>query len=263
VPDLSVKIAVSKSAAKIDDVIDFTTSITNSGGAGALQSHAFISIPSGAILLGPPAFESGSGCKPSVTVSNLENCNIDYIPNGGTTHLRYEMKVAQAGDPDFSVSVTSDRDSNPNNNTDHLSVHVDGPLAGGGGTTTSPAPTPRAPTKPTVGVHKAGNSAANTMNGTAKNDSLNGAGGNDLLKGFAGNDTLVGGLGNDRIFGGTGNDHLVGGPGKDVLHGDVGNDTINARDGQKDTVDCGAGHDTVNADKHDIVSHNCEVVYRK
>jgi Ca2+-binding RTX toxin-like protein len=167
------------------------------------------------------------------------------------------MKVNQAGDPDFSVSVTSDRDSNPNNNTDHLSVHVDGPLAGGGGTTTTPT------VSPTVGVHKTGNSAANTMNGTATNDWLNGGGGNDLLKGFAGNDTLLGGLGNDRIFGGAGNDHLVGGPGKDVLHGDAGNDTIDARDSQTDTVDCAAGHDTVNADKRDIVSHNCEVVHRK
>jgi uncharacterized repeat protein (TIGR01451 family) len=258
VPDLSPHIDASKTTAKVGDIIDFTTSITNSGGAGALQSHAFISIPSGATLLGPPSFESGSGCS---AVTTAEDCNIDYVPNGGTTHLRYEMRVTMAGDIAFGVSVSSDRDSNPNNNATSLTIHVTSDT-GTTTTTTTPAP-PRTPTSPTVGVHKTGNNAANTMNGTAKNDSLNGAGGNDLLEGFAGNDTLLGGLGNDRIFGGAGNDHLVGGPGKDVLHGDAGNDTIDARDGQQDTIDCGTGHDTVVADKHDIISKTCEKVSRK
>jgi uncharacterized repeat protein (TIGR01451 family) len=257
VPDLSPHIDASKTTAKVGDIIDFTTSITNSGGAGALQSHAFISIPNGATLLGPPSFESGSGCS---AVTAAEDCNIDYVPNGGTTHLRYEMRVTLAGDIGFGVSVSSDRDSNPNNNATSLTIHV---TSDTGTTTTTTTPAPRrTPTSPTVGVHKTGNSASNTMHGTAKNDSLNGAGGNDLLEGFAGDDTLLGGLGNDRIFGGAGNDHLVGGPGKDVLHGDAGNDTIDARDGQQDKIDCGTGHDTVVADKHDIISRTCEKVSR-
>ena len=38
---------------------------------------------------------------------------------------------------------------------------------------------------------------------------------------------------------------------------------INARGGGKDTIDCGAGRDTVTVDKSDKVAKNCEVVRRR
>jgi hypothetical protein len=58
----------------------------------------------------------------------------------------------------------------------------------------------------------------------------------------------------------------------DVTLGDVtqpappaggGNDTISARDGTRDTIDCGGGRDKVTADRTDKVSSNCERVTRK
>jgi Ca2+-binding RTX toxin-like protein len=80
--------------------------------------------------------------------------------------------------------------------------------------------------------------------------------------GLGGNDVLNGAKGNDTIFGGNGKDKITGGPGKDKLYGGTGNDTIHARDGSKDTIDCGSGIDDVTADKADAVTKNCEHVHR-
>lgn len=125
-----------------------------------------------------------------------------------------------------------------------------------------------------------GGSGNETFKGSAGNDSLNGGGGNDTLNGGAGDDKLTGGTGNDKLFGGVGNDTLLGGAGKDALDGGpgndklnggagvdsykggAGNDTINAKDGKKETVDCGAGKDTATVDKADVVK-GCETVKRR
>ncbi|MEA2374133.1 MAG: hypothetical protein QOD53_596 [Thermoleophilaceae bacterium] len=89
-------------------------------------------------------------------------------------------------------------------------------------------------------------------------DKLNGGDGDDVLYGAAGNDTLKGNAGKDKLFGGRGNDRLDGGKGKDVLSGGAGKDTINAKDGARDSVNCGSGkHDKVRADKKDKLK-GCE-----
>jgi hypothetical protein len=49
--------------------------------------------------------------------------------------------------------------------------------------------------------------------------------------------------------------------GGDRLYGLAGNDTIRARNGHRDTVDCGSGRDTVYADKGDSLAH-CEIAHR-
>jgi Ca2+-binding RTX toxin-like protein len=255
VPDLSVQWTASRTQAATNDLVDLTAALTNSGGAGALQTHLFITIPTGASLVGPPTYDRGSGCTGTTTL----DCNIDYVPNGGTTYIRFEIRITGSSSVTVSANATADRDSNPANNAASITIQVGTPTT----TTTAPSPPtpPRTPGSARVGVTKNGNAGPNTLAGTARNDKLNGLGGNDTLNGLGGNDTLNGGPGNDRIFGGAGNDHLIGGPGKDMIHGDAGNDLIDARDGQKDRVDCGAGHDTVNADKLDVVSH-CEKVNR-
>ena len=94
------------------------------------------------------------------------------------------------------------------------------------------------------------------------NDVLNGGDGNDKLYGAGGNDTLNGGKGNDKLFGGGGNDKLNGGPGTNTYSGGPGNDTINARNGKKETVDCGSGKkDSASVDKKDKTK-GCEKVKR-
>ena len=103
-----------------------------------------------------------------------------------------------------------------------------------------------------------------------------GGGGDDFLKSSDGADRLDGGAGADAIDGGFGDDTIVGGAGSDTLQGDhpagecgiywcrvgSGNDTIDARDGERDSVTCGPGADTVKADSADAVAPDCETVER-
>ena len=105
---------------------------------------------------------------------------------------------------------------------------------------------------------------------------LTGLGGDDRLRGGDGPDRLEGGAGNDSLDGGFGDDVIVGGPGRDTISADLaggdcgplwcklpyGNDTIDARDGEIDSVTCGAGQDTVTADAADVVAPDCETVSR-
>jgi Ca2+-binding RTX toxin-like protein len=105
---------------------------------------------------------------------------------------------------------------------------------------------------------------------------LVGNGGDDTLRGSDGPDSVDGGAGDDDIDAGFGDDTIVGGPGRDRISGDRhngecgylwckypwGNDTIYARDGEVDSIDCGAGADTVYADAADVVSSDCEHVVR-
>jgi hypothetical protein len=97
--------------------------------------------------------------------------------------------------------------------------------------------------------------------GLAGDDRLSGGTGADLLVGASGNDRLNGDAGDDRIIGGNGNDTITPGAGKDRVSANGGNDTIFARDGARDTVDCGAGRDTATVDPTDTVK-GCERVKR-
>jgi hypothetical protein len=83
----------------------------------------------------------------------------------------------------------------------------------------------------------------------------------NLLRGSKQADKIFGLGGNDRLYGFAGNDLIVGGPGKDKMYGGTGNDRLEARDGQRDLVDCGPGNDTAIVDNIDQVSA-CETVKR-
>jgi Ca2+-binding RTX toxin-like protein len=105
---------------------------------------------------------------------------------------------------------------------------------------------------------------------------LIGNGGDDDLSGADGMEKIDGGTGNDRLVGGFNDDVITGGPGRDQIIGDLptgdcgpiwckypfGNDTINAQDGEVDTISCGWGTDTVNADATDVVDRDCETINR-
>jgi Ca2+-binding RTX toxin-like protein len=122
-----------------------------------------------------------------------------------------------------------------------------------------------------LGVAQAGPGGDDSLNGGDGNDSLYGAGGKDTLKGGAGEDKLVGGDGDDKLLGEAGRDSLDGGNGKDKLtggsgvnsyKGGAGNDVVKARNGRRETIDCGAGKkDKATVDKRDVV-RRCEKVRR-
>jgi probable HAF family extracellular repeat protein len=121
-----------------------------------------------------------------------------------------------------------------------------------------------------------GTSGPNVICGLGGSDTIYGLRGNDTLFGDAcgvksklasaaatgGNDVLNGGRGNDKLYGGPGNDKLNGGPGTNTYSGGPGNDTLNARNGEKETVDCGPGNkDVAIVDKKDKTKR-CEKVKR-
>lgn len=126
-----------------------------------------------------------------------------------------------------------------------------------------------------------GSRFADVIKGTSADDRISGLGGSDVIFAFGGNDAVAGGTGKDKISGGSGSDRLDGGAGSDVLHGDagpdrliggrgsdvlsggLGNDAILARDGERDTVLCGAGRDIVEADRRDRIARDCEAVRRR
>ena len=133
-----------------------------------------------------------------------------------------------------------------------------------------PSPPPPGPKPGACANHRVGTAGNDRLNGTAAgdrisglagNDRISGAGGADCLFGGPGADTLLGGSGNDRLDGGAGNDTLTGGTGTDALSGGTGNDVINAKDGRRESVNCGPGRDRVRADRNDRLV-GCERVSR-
>ena len=108
-----------------------------------------------------------------------------------------------------------------------------------------------------------GMGGADRIFGRGSPDHINGGSGADKLFGEEGADYLAGGAGPDALHGGAGNDRLIGGAGRDTILGQSGNDIIKVRRGGVDTVRCGAGTDTVNADTRDRIKRDCEIIRRK
>ncbi|MFL5909667.1 MAG: lytic murein transglycosylase [Gaiellaceae bacterium] len=76
--------------------------------------------------------------------------------------------------------------------------------------------------------------------------------------GGAAADDITGSDGPNRLDGGPGNDSIDGAAGSDLLLGGAGNDKVDAVDGKKDVLDCGAGRDRASTDKVDNRT-SCEV----
>jgi hypothetical protein len=235
-PNLGVTLTASTTQVAPGGLVDLVANVKNTGAAGAQQTHLTIALPSSLTLTGPPYVERGSGCTGTQTV----DCFLDYVPNGGETPVKFEVRASAAGSQTITATASSDREADPADNSAGVSLTVAEPAA-------PPAPTPV--------------QSPNTRSGTAGPDRLSGTAAGDTLYGLDGNDVLFGLAGNDVLFGGRGNDILVGGLGRDRLFGGPGNDTLRARDGLRDVVDCGPGRDTAIVDRTDRVS-GCERVRR-
>jgi Ca2+-binding RTX toxin-like protein len=232
VPNLGVSVVLKANSIQPNDVDEVTIYIQNTGGAGSLQTHVVIQLAAGLTLVGPPYYERGSGCTGAQTI----DCFLDYIPNGGTTKVVFDVRAGVAASYPITVTASADRDSDLTNNLAIATVQVGAPSQ-----SPTPTPTPRPGLK---GETVTGTSGPNSLTGSSRNDTLNGLAGNDILRGLGGNDVLRGG------------------PGRDVLLGGAGNDVLYARDGERDRVDCGAGRDIAYVDRIDTVAH-CEQVRRR
>jgi cell division septation protein DedD len=222
---LAVALTPSTTTVDVGGLVDVSAVVSNTGTAASTGTHLAISLPSGFELTGPPYYERGSGCSGTQQL----DCNLDYLPNGTSTRVAFEVRTAVAGQATIAASTAGSS----------TSVAID---------VQTPTPAPVVPTKQT---------ASHTYSGTARSDRITGTSGNDLIYGRGGNDRLAGGAGNDVLYGNAGNDILFGGPGIDRLYGGPGNDQLHARDGRRDTVDCGPGKDIAWVDRIDRVS-GCE-----
>jgi Ca2+-binding RTX toxin-like protein len=97
--------------------------------------------------------------------------------------------------------------------------------------------------------------------GDALADAVLGGSGHDVLRGTGAGERLAGFGGEDGIWGLAGDDELYGGLGSDMQLGGAGDDFIEARDGERDYVECGSGNDVASVDLGDRVARNCETLY--
>jgi hypothetical protein len=242
-PDVAIALTAATSVLAPNEPVEIRVTVSNGELAAATGLAAHIALPPEATLLGPPAFDRGSGCIGTVTL----DCRLDYLPAGAATLVRFSIAFAAPG----TKTVTADAaagggDRNMADNRATLTLQVAAPLA-------PPQVSPNRPS-PRRGVTRTGTSARDVLVGTAQADRLSGRGGADRLVGRGGADLLAGGAGADR---------LLGGAGRDVLDGGSGDDSIAAADGVRDTIRCGRGRDTVVADRRDSIARDCERVRRR
>jgi Ca2+-binding RTX toxin-like protein len=125
-----------------------------------------------------------------------------------------------------------------------------------------------------AGGRYVGTDGADTLSVGGKPAEVDARGGDDRIVTSYSADRVDAGAGDDHVRGYGGDDHIVGGPGRDTLLGDAagtttctfldcqttaGNDVIDARDGERDSLDCGPGTDQALVDAADVVA-NCEDV---
>jgi len=108
-----------------------------------------------------------------------------------------------------------------------------------------------------------GSAGSDNFEGGGGNDDIHGAGGNDDLYGGSNDDRVFGDAGDDKVQGASGSDSVDGGPGIDQIYGDIAScsvfctfdaDQLFARDGERDSVDCGGGADSAQVDQLDVVA---------
>jgi hypothetical protein len=234
-PDLRLTLAAKSGATGIGGTDDISVTVVNAGG-GSSRVALTITLPSGLSLVGPPAYDRGSGCSGTSVVV----CDLDFLPADLTTRVLFSVRASEGGEQRISAAISSrELDANPIDNTATTTVVVAAPSITAPTTTTAPA------------------------RATQHADRLIGTPLRDVLRGLGGADTILGVAGDDLLDGGTGNDTLVGGLGRDVLFGRAGNDVLSVRDGRRDRVVCGVGRDRVIADRLDVVARDCERTIRR
>jgi hypothetical protein len=101
-PDLGVALATVPDAPLVGAAVDVRAVVSaDPAGGTATGVQLRVELPAGARLLGPPAFERGSGCAGDATIV----CALDFLPNGQSTLVRFSMLAPLPGV--VAASVTS------------------------------------------------------------------------------------------------------------------------------------------------------------
>jgi CSLREA domain-containing protein len=247
--DLALTAAVSNPSPTPGSDVVFTLVVANAGADAAAGTTVSIDVT------GAPQITSASSSLGSCSVAgSVITCNLGTVNRGAQANVLIVARVPDSGTVASSATVSSSLpDPNPSNNSASASASAAASVPGA-------APgTSEGRCKNVI----RGNARANRLRGTSAGDKMLGRGGKDVLRSFGGADCLSGGRGNDRLVSGSGDDRLVGGKGRDSMASGSGADDVRARDGARDFVKCGAGRDTVVADKVDRIAKDCEKVRRK
>jgi Ca2+-binding RTX toxin-like protein len=221
------------------DVV-ITATFSNAGMDDAPSTTGTITVPRASAVLSTTVTQ-GTCTIAGTTV----NCGFGTLKRSQPATVIVVIRAPGGGDVKSTASVSSPlTDGAPGNNTSSVTASVKGGTPG-------PAPQPQ----PTA--------CSNVIAGTPKNDRLKGTANGDTIRGRAGADRVKGLAGDDCLFGDGGADRIVGGAGSDRISGGAGNDVIRAKDGTRDVIRCGAGRDTVVADRSDKVRKDCERVRRR
>ncbi|HZQ81274.1 MAG TPA: S8 family serine peptidase [Gaiellaceae bacterium] len=257
--DLAVSLSASPTTVAVGGQSVVRVAATDLSKTAAVGATITLSLPAG-VSVAYSQEDRGNGC---VTIAGGLSCNLNYLSSDSPVgNVIVGLSFANAGAATVYATVGYDgTDANISNDSASVAFTVGAAPASSASTGGAGRSILGTATSKLTNVEN-GTSHMDRIIGTNAADVINGEGGNDVLSGGPGNDTINGGRGDDVIYGGVGNDTLIGGPGRDTIYAEGGNDTIEVRDGQRDVVDCGTGHDVVIADKLDKVSKNCEVVRR-
>ncbi|HWN22679.1 MAG TPA: hypothetical protein VNP93_11950 [Gaiellaceae bacterium] len=108
-PDLGVTLATVPAQPRAGASVDVLAVVSaDPAGGSAFGVQLRVELPAGARLLGPPAFERGSGC----SGESLLVCTLDFLPNGVATPVRFSLLAAQAGTLTATVA-SGQADSDP------------------------------------------------------------------------------------------------------------------------------------------------------
>jgi len=121
-PDLGVALATSPAPPIGGTPADAIVTVFNDAAAGTASAvTATIELPPGSVLTGSVAYERGSGCSGTATLT----CALDFLPNGLSTPLRFRLTPA-AGT--LAVSVSAPGESDLDDNRAALEVMAQAPF---------------------------------------------------------------------------------------------------------------------------------------
>ncbi len=140
-PDLGVALATVPAAPRAGLPVDVLATVSaDPAGGSALGVQLRVELPAGARLLGPPAFERGSGCMGESPIV----CALDFLQNGNSTPVRFSLLTPTGGLVVATVASAS-ADSDPSDDRAGFEIAPAAPPA----SQANPALTNRAPTEPT------------------------------------------------------------------------------------------------------------------
>jgi hypothetical protein len=119
--DLTVSVPGESGSAALGGEKDFTIWVANSGTETAFSVKLTLQLARGMRLLGPPAYERGSGCTGRRTVV----CQLDFLEPGMSTPIRFGVVLTRTGVQTLVATATSRAvDARPPDNTGSVTFGV-------------------------------------------------------------------------------------------------------------------------------------------